>query len=1287
MRVAAVLRVPVDELHEAAGYTKSGEVVASFDRPLPLHALTPDAFERFCADLLQSRLGPGTKVERAGKEGHKQHGIDISFIDGDGFLQVFQCKRREEFGPSRVKAAMAAASAVQARQKTLLLSCVASPAARSSLAGTDWQLWDQDDISRMFRALPMQDQVDIVDRYFRGQRFALLGQEEAGPWQTPEKFFAPFLTGKAFGHDWLVVGRDAELRQLSDALHDPKRPYIFLVGSGGSGKSRILLELIQAYLRTTSPSRVRMLAPQVPLTPASLEAQGNLDTLFVVDDAHDRDDLGLLLRHVETSSGRSRLLLSLRPYGLDSVRRQAAHLSVESDSVTQVTLGPLSKEAATELARQVLVKGDGPSNFAPTIAEHTHESPLLTVLSAHVAARDKLHPHFIADTDEFRHRIQLEFERVVTQEIATGADGARMTELLSLIALVQPVAKDDKALLDLITAVTDIALPQAVRLLNLLVGAGVLFQRGRNYRLAPDLLSDSIIERCCFSPSGASLNYAERVFDIAPASYLKNLMLNLGRLDWRRNRGDTSSSDLLSGIWSKLKWSSSYINPHVQAAVGVAYYQPQQTIAFATRLIREGHGQERDVAQMLKYAAYNQAHAPDAMLLLWKIGRSGPAADGRTANHAMRILSELAAPEPSKPAEYVRTVVDFFIGILKRPNEPAHARTPFDVLESALALESRVHTARRAEILITRYHVDLDLMSDVRIRIRDAVIDCLTSSNLQLAYRAATMLSQCIRGSMNGFINEEQRERHEAYALKAIAAATDVAQHRQLPATVLVRMAQSITAQARSRSEDAKAMVQAVCAQLDRDLPTKVIRALMDAWGKLHDSIHDDYRAVAEQNDKWLNELVQQVHAAYPDSVDLARFLDDRVNEMNSAKPARDSGHRFLRMLVATSPSLSEHVLAMHRSSQPHPLAEHASQALATMLASSSDPDAWIGAYVNSGSSTDLGVLAEALTLAGEPAWRLPHARRAMRSIVESKDASVLWHGAYLMLRVAQFDAAFALDLICRVDFAAAKDATKEYFMLLSPTGQIPAASLGKANRDRLLANLAAAAELDDYWILEFLKESVKQEPRSVVALVQARLLRTTQERDWIAEALCNNSSDQTLGLLDTHHGVAALIELLNWSLEHIETAGFADRLGTAAETLCGQTGVALLEVVLGWLHFGTEAHAKVAAALIAHCPFSMLVEHSSDVIRILEEVEPISEAAVQELHDAFWRASVSGVRTSTPGQPTSEDIQMVRVAAEVLSQLTPLDPAYSLYSSLKRDAENSIGSVRRQREAMEEEL
>ena len=81
-QIATALGVKPDELLEAAGYSVA-TVVASFDKPFPVEALSPETFERLCAHLVQ-RMHPDAEIHLAGGRGHTQDGTDVLMTLKDG---------------------------------------------------------------------------------------------------------------------------------------------------------------------------------------------------------------------------------------------------------------------------------------------------------------------------------------------------------------------------------------------------------------------------------------------------------------------------------------------------------------------------------------------------------------------------------------------------------------------------------------------------------------------------------------------------------------------------------------------------------------------------------------------------------------------------------------------------------------------------------------------------------------------------------------------------------------------------------------------------------------------------------------------------------------------------------------------------------------------------------------------------------------------------------------------------------------------------------------------------
>ena len=744
--IAQVLGVETDELLKAAGYGVK-PVAATFDQPFPIDALSPDGFERFCFFFL-SRLYPGAKVHRAGSTGHTQDGLDIDVTFSKNKRYTFQCKRVGEFGPAKVHAAVAKHTRT-AQKKFIVLTRIASPQAREAIEQHDgWDIWDKEDVSLHIRSLSKHDQIKLVDTFFRGQRLALLGEIESGPWQTPDEFFAPFLVGdRAFTHEWRLVGKSSEVDALTGALADERVHVVFLTGAGGSGKSRVLKEAVD-WLSATN-ALITFLSPSEEATRKSLDDLGDRRKILVVDDAHDdRADLDLLFQFAAVPSNKTTLLLALRTYRLDYLKTQAAGFALADANVREVKLEPLTLADATSLARQVLERERAPLEPAEKIAEFTRDCPLATVVGAMVIAKDRRHVGLLANEDTFRRTLLGRFQDVVAGEIGGKADAEPIRNLLRVLALVQPFHPEDRAVITAAEQVEQIPPHEFHRLTRLLTDAGVLFKRGGKYRLAPDLLGDQIIEAACITVGGGSTGYAERVFDVAGDAYLQHVLINLGNLDWRRSNGDTRNSRLLDGIWKKLTPRSDYTDPHVAAVAGVAYYQPKRALEFAEGLIRQGE-YLREAPTIIRNAAYTYEHVRHACECLWQLGRNDARELGRQPHHAIRILSELCAVQPNKPLAYNEVVVDFGISLLDDAGSFAGPYTPFDFLDGTLAAEGHTTSSNGRAFSFNRFSVAPKAVAPLRLKVIDKTLALLAHENVRIGVLAAHFIGKALHYGMD----------------------------------------------------------------------------------------------------------------------------------------------------------------------------------------------------------------------------------------------------------------------------------------------------------------------------------------------------------------------------------------------------------------------------------------------------------------------------------------------------------------------------------------------------------
>ncbi|WP_235863934.1 helix-turn-helix domain-containing protein [Pseudomonas jessenii] len=1278
-----------NELLIAAGYKTAKvdlriETATSYDRPLPLSALHPDTFESFCASLLDRLYRPfGGKVNRYGGTGHKQHGIDIVATGSFG-IYSFQCKRVNEFGPQKVHTAVAEQT-YAADLKVLLLSSVASPMARDAMAvHVDWELWDREDITRKFHDLAMSDRLDLVDRYFSGQRLDLLGVDEPGPIQTAEVFFKPFLVSdRFFNHCWALVGRDAEVSQVVGYVKDESVLLTCLVGAPGFGKSRVLREVTKQITESTT-LLVRFVSPTEDVKAHHLDklrdSLGGV-TLLVVDDAHEREDLGILLRYAAVPENRTRLLLSLRPYGKERLRLQAADVSLSGSLVKFVDLHQQTRNEAQALAESVLAECNGPLAAAAEIARATFTTPLVTVLAAQLVARDDVPMTLLGNSEEFQTYVLASLQDVIAVTLVSGQDVSKLRGVLRVIALLQPIIPDDPGLIKILSTVEGIEAPDASRLMRLLGDAGVLFKRGVRSRLAPDLLADEIIRSNYLDADHKANELVTSVFDLAGADHLKNLFVNLGRLDWRLREGKTDDSALLTSLSPKLCWGTKYNNPHVEAVEAVAYYQPRFALDFAKRLINEKHGESSAVCNMVRNAAYTYDHLQEACSLLWTAGRSDVRALNQQPSHGIRILTELATFELNKPIGYVREVVRFAFSLLERPISLSSAHTPFTILEGALGTEIESTSYNRVTLTITRHQLSLSAAKIVRDEVTEALLKYLREGPPRRAFLAAQTIAQALRGPMHGDSSDQEWTREHQGLLQKLQV---VLREVYLPPVVLVRLAQSISWHAFYGGSETSGDARAIMALLNRDLKTRLMRALIDGWGSETWRRSQSLNREEHESDRVI--LTTELMAAFPDAGGLFDELNDCLQDIKSvALNGYGSPFLLVNHLLSSVPSLAAELLRRNNEGQVGHLAPNVGKALS--VAVEAGYSELVMGYVgrSEGSTEVLAQLAEAYARFESSRSYTPQEVALFRRIFESNDADVLFAASNLARQVAAKNPALAVELICSANFEVNTAATHDMFMLIAGGTPIPKVDID-SRRGELLSKLVVMKALGDYWVQSFLASSIKEDPSAVVALVKARLVEAARRKDWSYKPLSKERNENCLSLMSIEAGPRLIRELLDWALnESADTRGTRG-FGDAIAGLCGDYDELLLDLLLAWMSSGSQTHATLVARILRKSQPTFIYDHPKFIRDILNAAELIGEEALDAIRSSIEASVYSAVRGGVAGEPFPEDVRQEQHCVKMLEALSRVEPAFELYDGLLRRARDAIARQRKSKEALEDE-
>lgn len=1286
--IATLLRCDMDELLQSAGHVPASAPQATFDQPWPIDALSPSSFERFCTYFLADLYGDAT-VHRYGDQGHKQDGLDVEVIFPDQRIFTFQCKRHTAFGPAKVDNAVKAHTR-EAERKVILLSSVASTQARDAMRKHHgWELWDREDISRVIRQeLPKARQRRLVDVFFAGQHRALIGELDASPWYTPDAFFASApQVSRAFSHSWELVGRDAELEELFDFAGNGGLPVALLIANGGAGKSRLLKALADRIADTRLPLDVYFLSRDA-LTTRSLEELGVRPKLLVCDDAHDRDDLAMLFDYVADPSKQARLIVSLRHYGLERVKRYARALS--GSEMRCISLPTMPQSDSEALASQALKRFGGPEAQAGRLATLTRDCPLATVIGAEVISTSKtLPPEFLFSEENFRGELLSRLVQGIVEGVSSGMHAGAVRVTLAAISLLQPIKGEDSALTEALARIARLKSHEVAQITRRLTDAGVLFERGFSRRIAPDLLADFISEQECISHSGQSTGFAESVFDAVPGAYVEHILANLGRLDWIKSNGDTRQSRLLDALWQRV-FSNYASNPaYMRAAVSVAFYQPNQALDFAVRLIRSGEEQE-SAARMIRNAAHTYDCLPRACQLLWEMGQHDQRAVGSNPSHPIRILAELAAPEPNKPVAYIERVVDFALSLLPADGSWMSPYTPLDILVSALATEGHTTTSTHREMRMSAFIVSGEHMKCLRKKIVSACIELLSSPQTSRGYRAAGVLESALRFPMGLFNMPVSTEGRDQWIDEFCWTLSEIDAHLKkcdLSPVVFNRVVHAVSWHAKYFDGATNELARLVMARAGDDLRYRTISILMGGWGRVIGEVGDEYSI--DKREQVLNDLMEDILAAFPVPADLWAFLDARLREISDAEADLASApFALVSHIIRASTGLAKTIIEDLDVREASSARRFTGIALAKLL--HDDPvyaEGVVLSYLDASDTARVMILSEAY---GQYRPRDRYSDtdvRALRRIVTCDSQHILLQGAQIVGLVSSVDHTFAIELLCAANLSVHSDVADSFLMWLCNNRVRPLETLVEAQLQAVLNKLVHLQTLENYWIQEFLGKAIRSHTEPMIEFFKLRVTHVLDGDDWHYRPIPYGPFRHgTFGFMGLPESTLWLGHLFEWARLRSDDVLFRYQFSYLIQGLCAPFGNDFFSYLEKFIDSGKAGDFELVMTVLREANHSFVFDQEAFVIRFLRRAKAFGAELLERAINALYASATSGVRTGVPGKPFVRDLELRDAAEALLSRMGRFEPAYELYDALLRDANSDIERQEKIGQAMDDE-
>lgn len=760
---------------------------------LPTPSLSADEFEDFTERLLSAHracakpLRRVVRVERWGRRGDKQDGIDFEGTWSDGKTAAWQCKRYVKLTVAQVKKVVKDCT-FQADEYYLVFSGEASPAVRVEMAKhSKWQLVDQRGLGRMLDDLPLHRQRQVLDQTWGVQKRKLLLQVSGEDALLAIENYA--LTRRdpnnLLNDLGPLVGRDDELQALKSATDRSADwpPVVLVTGPGGRGKSRLITHALEAYGEEHPTIPVLCLATGRQWDGDAVRELPHTPSVIWVDDAHrDPKSLGPLLNYARSTEG-TQLVLASRGAGRDQVRSELVSFGVRLDQIQEVSVGELSIGQGRRLVRSLSEGIEVPFELAEHLAGQAVDSPHIAVLALNMARRGELGGPLALDRG-LRGQVLLRYQTIITGDVE-DFERAAVLRTLAVLSAVGPVDVGGSKIRSLLAEFCDLKPAAFLRLIERLEERGVLVTRSSLTRVTPDVLADQVLERECVV-SGHDTGFASELWETFGAVCRIRLIVTLSELDWRlSSQGHPSIiAPVKSALHAEIAVAGlAELQDLLTKIESLSYTQPQLLIELLD-VIRSRMAQKveagassdagtEDSGNALLVAAhlppvgakdvehrlsklYGQcaSNAPElleqALDALWALRRRDSRETNPHTEHPERVITDALAslgklPDASFPSRIVARVNAW----LAEQDEPTDITTPLFAFKPLLAKEGTRYVATsRREISIRPFLISPQWARPFRDAIRASLTSQGSGADLRRASAAVHLLGEALRPPM-----------------------------------------------------------------------------------------------------------------------------------------------------------------------------------------------------------------------------------------------------------------------------------------------------------------------------------------------------------------------------------------------------------------------------------------------------------------------------------------------------------------------------------------------------------
>lgn len=1118
----------------------------------------------------------------------------------------------------------------------------------------------------------------------------------------PDEFIdAVSWAGRYFQDALPNVGRDDALRTIEDLLWLPSTVRVVVVaGRAGMGKTSLLLALAERIARRPPERVVRFAydAPSSTTAPAPRLPKG--PCVVVIDDAHRKTCTATLL---QLAKDRPEVLfvLTARPGGLSRIMALTVPLGLFRGELRVLPeLAPLESDGAERAARVVLDHEFAP--YAERLAVVCGGHPQLIAIAGRLLREAALHPVALDQPVDFGARVVARaYETLLIRTSATpdqklsGGVLAQVTDMLGLVATLAPVRTSDERFLHGAGELLGCRRRDVVAALRALESAGILERSAAGVRVVPAALADHALQRLFTASLPLSGSFVERVRNIVRhfgVHALVALFRNAREMDGASvaaNGATTFVAELVDVCCVELEAASTMDRCRLLIALReVCYDEPLgmlRLIRFAMRLpiLEEAEPASRvflsettvvnELPRMLQRIALHPAHLPEAIDLLWELGRGDVRLQSSHADHPMRILRDLASKEYVLPGGFHEALLEAIERWQLASGAHDHQHSPLDVLETFLA----------DSVVATDDEALLERQRNLRARALIALERAASSAHRRAALAGVRglegVLADAATQSELGISEPNWRDGERLDVLDGLR---DAAKNVVDP-VVHFAIADVLRWTAHRTTNDA---IRVAAGLMLNEVPESAERRLYEAL-TARPTIQ---RGAFETDLPPSSTLAPEARSGEPRGAEMARLIIDewmtkgeepavfvqRIAEaLDVLALAGKSGSPrvLLQVFSLKNPDAASRACAAIMASSDSPLGPHVAALLHTLRETAPERATdLVREIVNGRNATLCGSLAQAF-----PRWverPRPGDQEALRELLGHRDGFVRRASLGALRNLAKAAPHDAIALALEVDFSEGPEVVETLFGALDAGKLLTGNGLSVEDIAVFLARLSSAPHLEGNSTIRFLHFAGKRLPEETAILLVERVEHMARAdadaREEFVPLPSEGLSSIVSRLPDSPEWLAILRRIRNLArLQSSQIRAHAARLFRAASK---RYSSASMEVLSEWLLAGRAEEFEGIAVLLEEAPGALFFTHVHLVATLLRNCHALSSELYDSVFQALLPTAMGKHRGPTSGTFLS-DTALRTQAREAAVKLAPRSPERKFFETIVKETEALI--------------